>query len=115
MGASQSTLVYRPKAPVVGTTMGLVREDSVYEDSSSGEEEGFHMVHRPKPVEPTPTNLPSIDLFLAQTHSPSNTLPPMSLMQEEPMSSPEIIPSQPIDILAATGSNYSDDDDWTML
>jgi hypothetical protein len=35
------------------------------------------------------------------------------------MSSPEIIPSnpdkEPVDVLAMTGSDYSDDEDWTML
>jgi hypothetical protein len=57
---------------------------------SSSEDEGFAIVHRPKlPTTPTAEDL---------------------------MSSPEIIPSNPIDVLAATGSNYpDDDDDWTML
>jgi hypothetical protein len=56
---------------------------------SSSEDEGFSIVHRPKR--------------------------PTTLTAEDIMSSPEIVPSNPIDVLAATGSNYPDDDDWTML
>ncbi|KAH7400855.1 hypothetical protein DE146DRAFT_476758 [Phaeosphaeria sp. MPI-PUGE-AT-0046c] len=135
---SQSSLVHRPKLSVVNPTTSPSREDSVYEESSS-EDEGFHMVYRPKPhntlplldprtidtpdsnlpsvglpsINLPPVNVPSIDRVSA--HPPSINLPSIHQMQEEPMSSPEIIPSQPIDILAATGSNYSDDDEWTML
>jgi hypothetical protein len=54
---------------------------------SASEDEGFAIVRGPKP---TP--------------------------EEEPMSSPEIIPSNTVDVSAATGSNYSDDDDeWIMI
>jgi hypothetical protein len=60
-----------------------------FETDSSSEDEGFSIVHRPK--------LPAVAL------------------PEDLMSSPEIIPSNPIDILALTGSNYSDDEDWDML
>lgn len=64
--------------------------DIGFVSDSSSEDEGFAIVHRPK----RPTT-PAAD---------------------ELMSSPEIIPSNPIDVLAATGSNYpDDDDDWTML
>ncbi|KAH7380090.1 hypothetical protein BKA66DRAFT_420212 [Pyrenochaeta sp. MPI-SDFR-AT-0127] len=59
------------------------------EPDSSSDEEGFSLVYRPK------------TLALAAP--------------DEPMSSPELIPSAPIDILAATGSNYPTDDEWTML
>jgi hypothetical protein len=77
---ASSTLVHRPKQPDVSAG---------FETDSSSEDEGFSIVHRPKPrVVATPN---------------------------EPMSSPEIIPSQPVDILALTGSKYPDDDDWDML
>lgn len=105
------SLAHRPKPPSVGAIIDRLREDSVYEDSSS-EDEGFHMVHRPKPIDPQPT---SSNFSSSHPRSSSDTLSPMNSMEHDPMSSPEIIPSQPIDILAATGSNYPDDDDWTML
>jgi hypothetical protein len=60
-----------------------------FETDSSSEDEGFSLVHHPKPLaSSTPSDL---------------------------MSSPEIVPSKLMDVLAATGSNYPDDDDWTML
>ncbi|KAF1920831.1 hypothetical protein BDU57DRAFT_26781 [Ampelomyces quisqualis] len=64
--------------------------DVGFATDSSTEDEGFSIVHRPRrPITPT---------------------------LEDLMSSPEIIPSRPIDVLAATGSDYpDDDDDWTML
>jgi hypothetical protein len=78
--SNATTLVHRPRQGVLET--GFVTE-------SASEDEGFFLVHRPKPP---------INPFLG-----------------EPMSSPEIIPSKPMDVLAATGSNYPDDDEWTML
>ncbi|KAF1841961.1 uncharacterized protein K460DRAFT_409400 [Cucurbitaria berberidis CBS 394.84] len=59
------------------------------ESNSSSDEDGFALVHRPKPLaQPTP---------------------------DEPMSSPKLIPFTPVDILAATGSDYPSDDEWDML
>jgi hypothetical protein len=60
-----------------------------FEADSSSEDEGFSLVHHPKP---------------------SASSPPDDLM-----SSPEIVPSKPMDVLAATGSDYPDDDEWTVL
>jgi hypothetical protein len=80
IASSISTLVCRPKQPDLNTGS---------ETESSSEDEGFAIVHRPKPA--------------------------TVAVPDEPMSSPEIIPSRPIDILALTGSDYSDDDDWDML
>jgi hypothetical protein len=71
-------LIHRPKSSSM--SIGYIVD-------SASEDEGFSIVHRPRPT----------------------------ATFEEPMSSPEIVPSNPIDILAATGSNYPDDDDWTML
>jgi hypothetical protein len=62
-----------------------------FETDFSSEDEGFSIVHRPREMQV------------------------VNGTAEEPMSSPEIIPSKPLDVLAATGSNYPDDDDWTML
>jgi hypothetical protein len=62
-----------------------------FETDFSSEDEGFSIVHRPRELQV------------------------VNGTAEEPMSSPEIIPSKPLDVLAATGSNYPDDDDWTML
>jgi hypothetical protein len=75
--SSQSILVHRPKPSAMSLDYIL---------DSASEDEGFSIVHRPKPD-----------------------------MVEDPMSSPEIVPSNPVDVLAATGSNYPDEDDWTML
>jgi hypothetical protein len=63
--------------------------DTSFEIDSSSEDEGFSIVHRPR----------------------SRAI----VMPDEPMSSPEIIPSDPIDVLALTGSNYADDDEWDLL
>jgi hypothetical protein len=79
---SQSTLVHRPKSSAMSLDHTLD-----YTSDSANEDEGFAIVHRPKPAP-----------------------------EEGIMSSPEIISSNPVDVLAATGSNYpDDDDDWTML
>jgi hypothetical protein len=80
IASSSSTLVCRPKQPDRSTG---------FETESSSEDEGFSIVHRPKPA--------------------------TAVMPDEPMSSPEIIPSRPIDVLALTGSDYPEDDDWDML
>jgi hypothetical protein len=56
---------------------------------TSSEDEGFSIVRRPKQ---------SVRFSI-----------------DDPMSSPEIISSKSIDVLAATGSNYPIDDEWTML
>jgi hypothetical protein len=78
--SDQSTLVYRPKPSAMTTG---------FETDSSSEDEGFSLVHLPRPLaSDTPSDL---------------------------MSSPEVVPSRSMDVLAATGSNYPDDDDWTML
>jgi hypothetical protein len=77
---NQSTLVYRPKPSAVTTG---------FDTDSSSEDEGFSLVHHPRPLAGSTTG--------------------------DIMSSPEIVPSRPMDVLAATGSNYPDDDDWTML
>jgi hypothetical protein len=58
------------------------------ETESTDDEHGFTMVSRPKSGAPDP---------------------------DEPMSSPDLISTPVIDILKATGSDYSDDDEWTML
>jgi hypothetical protein len=63
--------------------------DRGFVTDSASEDEGFSIVRRPK----QPTH-PFLD---------------------DAMSSPEIIPTKSIDVLAATGSNYPDDDEWTML
>jgi hypothetical protein len=55
------------------------------ESDFSDDECGFTVVSRPKPYAP--------------------------VHPEEPMSSPTPV----VDILKATGTDYSDDDDWTML
>lgn len=78
--SGSTTLVHRPKDSVM---------DIDFLTDSSSEDEGFHIVQRPKP----PVNPPQDDL----------------------MSSPEISPSKPVEVLAATGSNYPTDDEWTML
>ncbi|KAF2828645.1 hypothetical protein CC86DRAFT_288307 [Ophiobolus disseminans] len=79
-----STLVFRPKItqPVAATG---------FETDSSSEDEGFSIVHRPRPL---PCATP-----------------------DDPMSSPEIVPSNPqtLNVLAMIGSAYPDDDEWTML
>jgi hypothetical protein len=80
IASSISTLVYRPKQPDLNTGFGT---------ESSSEDEGFSIVHHPRPT--------------------------TIAVPYEPMSSPEIIPSRPINILALTGSDYSDDEDWDML
>jgi len=161
-----STLVWRPKnqGPVV------VR-GGFDTDSSSSEDEGFTVVHRPKPQPcATPASPPrpsspvasssqeqpepssalqdyQMQLMLLEqqnkkrlliarrqagwlidagntsgqkvTTTPSNMSSPEAIDSSGDMSSPEIIPSnpekKPVDILATTGSDYSDDDDWTML
>ncbi|KAH3917527.1 hypothetical protein HBH56_041650 [Parastagonospora nodorum] len=84
----------RPVSPISTATTLVHRPrepiaDTGFVTESASEDEGFSIIRQPKP----PVN-PSMD---------------------EPMSSPEIIPAKPIDVLAATGSNYPDDDDWTML
>jgi hypothetical protein len=56
---------------------------------SSDEEEGFTVVSLPKP------------------HAPASS--------DMLMSSPEVVPTPVVDILAATGTDYTSDDDWTML
>ena len=66
-----------------------VTKTSGFEADSSSDEEGFSLVHRPKVL--------------------------TCATPDEPMSSPELIPSAPIDILAATGSDYPSEDEWTMV
>lgn len=56
---------------------------------SSDEDQGFTLVSRPKPH-----TLATID---------------------EPMSSPEMVPTPVFDILAASGTDYASDDDWDMV
>jgi hypothetical protein len=80
--STSSTLVYRPKESQPAAGLG-------FETDLSSEDEGFAIVHRPKPA--------------------------ATLTPEDPMSSPEPIPAQPIDVLALTGSAYPDDDEWTLL
>ena len=58
-------------------------------DDSSSEDQGFMLVSRPKPH-----ILATID---------------------EPMSSPEIVPTPVVDILAVSGTDYSSDDEWDMI
>ena len=77
-----TTLVHRH------TNSPVLRKPDVDSDSSS-EEEGFLLVHRPKP----------------RVEAASDDL----------MSSPELIPSAPLDILAATGSDYSSDGEWSLV
>lgn len=60
-----------------------------HESDSSSDEDGFAMVYRPKSMVPS--------------------------TPDEPMSSPELLPSVPLDVLAATGSDYPSDDDWSMV
>ncbi|KAI8937152.1 hypothetical protein NX059_006366 [Plenodomus lindquistii] len=56
----------------------------------SSDEDGFTVVHRPKAV-------------------------PHHGAHDESMSSPELVPSVPLNVLAATGGDYpSDDEEWTM-
>ncbi|CAO2647897.1 Nn.00g088190.m01.CDS01 [Neocucurbitaria sp. VM-36] len=66
-----------------------VIKTSGFETDSSSDEEGFSLVHRPKVL--------------------------ACATPDEPMSSPELIPSAPIDILAATGSDYPSEEEWTMV
>jgi len=82
--SGSSELAFRPK-----NLQTIADEASDTEPSS--EDEGFSLVHRPKPE--------------------------ASALAEDPMSSPEVVPSNPhtVDVLALTGSAYPDDDDWTML
>ena len=82
MASGPSTLAFRPKDPQPVTSTG-------FETDSSSDDEGFSIVHRPKPL--------------------TITTP------DDPMSSPEVVPSKPIDVLALTGSDYPDDDEWIML
>jgi hypothetical protein len=94
-------LVLRPKTTQsagVADVNGESSDDKFYIESKfsedkpcsdgepSDDEHGFTLVSSPKPVTP-----------------------------DEPMSSPELISTPIIDILKAIGSDYSDDDDWTML
>ncbi|KAL6711155.1 hypothetical protein ACN47E_005686 [Coniothyrium glycines] len=60
-----------------------------FDTDSSSDEDGFALVHRPKPKIP--------------------------VTSDELMSSPELIPSKPIDVLAASGSDYPSDDEWSMV
>jgi hypothetical protein len=83
-------LVHRPRVAQPAMVADMEGESSssgipYIENDSSDDECGFTLVSRPKPY------------ALVHPH--------------EPMSSPMPI----IDILKATGSDYSDDDDWTML
>jgi hypothetical protein len=65
-------------------------ENSHSESESTDDEHGFTMVSRPKPSAP-------------------------DIPDDESMSSPDFVSTPVIDILKATGSDYSDDDEWTML
>lgn len=76
------TLVHRLRAP-------SGNNDANFETDLSSDEDGFSIVHRPRPA--------------------------ASAISNHNMSSPELIPSVPIDILAATGSSYPSDDEWTVV
>lgn len=93
-GDSTSDTPMRPPSPmpIATTLVHRPREpmaDTGFVTESASEDEGFSVVRRPQA--------------------------PITPFKDEPISSPEIIPAKPIDVLAATGSNYPDDDDWTML
>jgi hypothetical protein len=83
--------------PVDSTTSTLVHRPKIaqprttadMEVESASEDEGFSIVHRP---------------------SSSALVTP-----DEPMTSPELIPSAPTGESVATDSGTSSDDDWTML
>jgi hypothetical protein len=80
------------KAPKYSPSMEseVSEENSHSESESTDDEHGFTMVSRPKPSVP-------------------------DIPDDEPMSSPDLVSTPVIDILKATGSDYSDDDEWTML
>jgi len=93
-GDSPSKTPTRPVSPMSTATTLVHRPreskaDTGFVTESASEDEGFSVVRRPQP--------------------------PVKPFKDEPMSSPELIPAKPIDVLAATGSNYPEDDDWTML
>jgi hypothetical protein len=74
------------------------------------------LVHRPKqPVMDVGfvTDTSSEDEGFSIVRLPSK--PSVRFSIDDPMSSPEIIPLKSMDVLAATGSNYPTDDEWTML
>ena len=60
-----------------------------FETDSSSDEDGFSLVRRPR--------------IQATT------------MPDDVMSSPGLLPAGPIDVLAATGSDYPSDDDWSLV
>jgi hypothetical protein len=90
----QVNVALEPWSPLSEATTLVHRpKDSVMDigfvTDTSSEDEGFSIVRRPKQ---------SVRFSI-----------------DDPMSSPEIISSKSIDVLAATGSNYPTDDEWTML
>ena len=97
--SSTTTLAYRPGnlrpgTPRPGTPRaGTLRPSTNphLDADSSSDEDGFTLVHRPRQAIPA-------------TGTP-----------DQPMSSPELTPCAPIDVLAATGSDYPSDDDWSMV
>jgi hypothetical protein len=86
-------LVHRPRIAQPAVTANTEDEASngnpYIESDSSDDKNGFTMVSRPK------------------SHG--------SVSPDEPMSSPELIPTPVIDILKVTGSDYSDEDEYIML
>ncbi|KAI4955186.1 hypothetical protein J4E91_001044 [Alternaria rosae] len=81
------------------------------------DDQGFTLVSRPK--------LQSLTTFDEPMSSPELTSPPaVDILaatgtdyssDDEPMSSPELISTPVVDILAATGTDYSSDEEWTQI
>jgi len=80
-------------------------------------DQGFTLVSRPK--------VQSLTMFDEPMSSPELTSRPVVDIlaatgtdyssDDEPMSSPELIPTPVVDILSATGTDYSSDEEWTQI
>jgi hypothetical protein len=105
-----ATFVHRPKV----TQPATISEESDVE--SSEDNHGFTLVSRPKPPalatpdEPrsSPELLSPIADILAANETDFSS-------NDDPMSSPELIPTPVVDILAATGTDYSSDEEWIEI
>jgi hypothetical protein len=105
-----ATFVHRPKVAQPAT---ISEEPDV---DSSEDDQGFTLVCRPKPPalatpdepEPSPElSSPVADILAANGTNFSSS--------DDPMSSPELIPTPGLNILAATGTDYSSDEEWIEI
>jgi hypothetical protein len=111
-GMADSAVVTFVHRPKVAVPAAIPESDM----ESSDDDQGFTLVSRPKPQ-----NLAPID---ESTSSPGLIPTPVvgvlaatdtDYYSDEPMSSPELVPTPAVDIPAATSSDYSSDDDWMKI